>query len=309
MFHQYCTSDFASANWINYSDHHGNKGFSYDDYRWTGPLFFQALLGLCQLTNETIQNDLVVFRSSKYVTSVVQPEILFYSQTQSLIDVFISTTTDTFFQVFNMARYITDSNQIVSGVGSNFYAIAPSALSSTHPVQFFPSYYSDCSCSIRSWCNETTRVYDSDTDDILYVMPGLITGCTIVYSALYSNLKCFYNQSCIDESKTFMGSIYSLDVTALNSSAQSQYDPNSTVDAILAQLFVEKWNSGASFSSYYEQCRPLQCTFTYSGRNNIVYIVTTIIGLFGGLTKVLLVIIPSALKLVRRGKRPAEESE
>ncbi|CAF1247447.1 unnamed protein product [Didymodactylos carnosus] len=54
-------------------------------------------------------------------------------------------------------------------------------------------------------------------------------------------------------------------------------------------------------------CAPQECTYTYSGHNNVVYIVTTIIGLVGGLTKVLQVIIPPIVKFVRKEKRPKEE--
>ncbi|CAF1102361.1 unnamed protein product [Didymodactylos carnosus] len=70
---------------------------------------------------------------------------------------------------------------------------------------------------------------------------------------------------------------------------------------------VEEWNSNASFSSYYKQCAPQECTYTYSGHNNVVYIVTTIIGLVGGLTKVLQVIIPPTVEFVRKKKRPKQE--
>ncbi|CAF1580352.1 unnamed protein product, partial [Didymodactylos carnosus] len=54
-------------------------------------------------------------------------------------------------------------------------------------------------------------------------------------------------------------------------------------------------------------CAPQECTYTYSGHNNVVYIVTTVIGLIGGLTKVLQVIIPPIVEFVRKKKRPKQE--
>ncbi|CAF1130270.1 unnamed protein product [Didymodactylos carnosus] len=94
---------------------------------------------------------------------------------------------------------------------------------------------------------------------------------------------------------------------SMNSSAPSRYHINSTLNEIVSLLMVEEWNANASFSSYYKQCAPQECTYTYSGHNNVVYIVTTIIGLVGGLTKVLQVIIPPIVKFVRKTKRPKEE--
>ncbi|CAF1087905.1 unnamed protein product [Didymodactylos carnosus] len=90
-------------------------------------------------------------------------------------------------------------------------------------------------------------------------------------------------------------------------SAPSRYQLNSTLNDIVSLLMVEEWNANASFSSYYKQCTPQECTYTYFGHNNVVYIVSTITGLIGGLTKVLQIIIPPIVEFVRKKKRPKEE--
>ncbi|CAF1181194.1 unnamed protein product [Didymodactylos carnosus] len=310
-FHQYCTSDFVSENWINYSNSHGHVLFNTYDYRWTGPVFFQFLRGLCQLSHVMINDDLAVFNSSQYITATVQLKHLFNDQTQSLIDNFILTTTQTFLQSMNIVKYINDANLLVSGLGTNFYlGFSPRGKVFWNSTQFYSDFPgNNCSCFYSNDCLMPSAVYNGSVYNLteVFVMPGIELGCLISSSTIQSNLECFYNQSCIDISKTFMQSIYSLNVTAMNSSASSRYHPNSTLNEILALLMVEDWNSNASFPSYYKQCAPQECTYTYSAQNSVVYIATTIIGLLGGLTKVLQVIIPSIVKFVREKKRPIEE--
>ncbi|CAF1316599.1 unnamed protein product [Didymodactylos carnosus] len=54
-------------------------------------------------------------------------------------------------------------------------------------------------------------------------------------------------------------------------------------------------------------CNPSECSFSYSGKNTVIYIVTVLIGLCGGLIKVLQALISRVVNFVRRKKRPKEE--
>jgi hypothetical protein len=48
-------------------------------------------------------------------------------------------------------------------------------------------------------------------------------------------------------------------------------------------LFVETWQNTSSYSDYFSICAPLTCRYTYSQRNDANYILTTFLGLYGGL--------------------------
>jgi hypothetical protein len=53
---------------------------------------------------------------------------------------------------------------------------------------------------------------------------------------------------------------------------------------IINEIMVEQWNRSVSYGNFYQNCRPAYCSFTYQERNHIVYIITTVIGLVGGLS-------------------------
>jgi len=63
---------------------------------------------------------------------------------------------------------------------------------------------------------------------------------------------------------------------------------------------VEKWNLSTMYDEYYNECAPIECMYTEKSRNSVLYIVTTLIGLVGGLVTVLKMIAPLIVKLVRR---------
>ncbi|UJR34874.1 hypothetical protein I4U23_027652 [Adineta vaga] len=50
---------------------------------------------------------------------------------------------------------------------------------------------------------------------------------------------------------------------------------------------LDEWLFNVSFSSYYNICLPLSCTYQYEDRNHLFVSITTIISIFGGLSLVL----------------------
>jgi hypothetical protein len=70
---------------------------------------------------------------------------------------------------------------------------------------------------------------------------------------------------------------------------------------------IEQWNDQILFNSYFEQCNPAFCLYTYNTRQDLVDVFTTTIGLIGGLTTVLKIIIIPIMAFVAfiiRKKRP-----
>ena len=84
----------------------------------------------------------------------------------------------------------------------------------------------------------------------------------------------------------------------LNTSITSRFQTNSTVSQLLSKLMVENWNSSHSFEQYFYSCNPSECTYSYSARNDLVFIITTLISIVGGLIKSLKIIVPFIIKLV-----------
>jgi hypothetical protein len=63
---------------------------------------------------------------------------------------------------------------------------------------------------------------------------------------------------------------------------------------------IEQWNSETSYEDYFNECQPDQCSATYVHRGNVIYIITTMTGLIGGLTKVYLFVVPLFVELLSK---------
>lgn len=63
---------------------------------------------------------------------------------------------------------------------------------------------------------------------------------------------------------------------------------------------TEEWIINISHSQYFDQCQVSLCTYSVTSRFNLLYIITTLIALIGGLTKVLRILIPPIVKFIRR---------
>ncbi|CAF4968095.1 unnamed protein product, partial [Rotaria sp. Silwood1] len=89
-----------------------------------------------------------------------------------------------------------------------------------------------------------------------------------------------------------------LAITAMNSSVPSRFLPNDTISVMVSNLLIEEWQFNIDFDDYYAACAPATCTYTISGRLDIIYIVTSIVGLVGGLSSSLRIIIPFVAQLI-----------
>jgi hypothetical protein len=297
-FHQVCSSIFVTENWINYlTTAYGAIILYPSDFRWTGPSTFQGLSVFCDLINRTVSDSLTRFYSSQYVSASVIPLELFDLQAQSLVDQFILSTTNAFLLSLSMIRGTIQGNALLPGLLTNYKLIVSNDNKTTFSS---PNYYSGCNCATSPACIQLSAIYNYSTAITLFTVPGVYTGCYIIESLLQSTLECFYDQICINKLQSYTVSSSKMNVAALNSSLPSQYFTNSTIEDLIDQLMVEQWNSSKIYDGYYNVCQPAQCTYTHQTRNDIIYVVTTLIGLVGGLITVLKVVVPLLVKLVRR---------
>ena len=61
---------------------------------------------------------------------------------------------------------------------------------------------------------------------------------------------------------------------------------------------IEQWNNQTFYQDYFNQCQPEECSVTYVNRGNVPYIITTMTGLIGGLTKVYMFAVPLLVKII-----------
>ena len=86
--------------------------------------------------------------------------------------------------------------------------------------------------------------------------------------------------------------------TSSLSNSTSVYQVTTALQEILSNLMIEQWNNQTFYQDYFNQCQPNACTVTYVQRGNVPYIITTMTGLIGGLTKVYKFVVPLLIRLI-----------
>jgi hypothetical protein len=283
----------VTSNWFVYLTKY--KGIpDLGDFRITSTYAFQALAMFCDLINKTLSDSLIRFYSTEYISGSVTPLRLFQSQVQSFIDQFRSSTTNSFLLSLAMIRETTHNNALFSAIGTNYMILIYMRVTYLGPFS-----YDNCTCGTTSICTSLSVIYNDINSTDFFVVPGFYTGCYVIEALLQSNLECFYSQTCIKRLQDyFSSSNSSINVTALDSSLPSQYFPNSTIKQLLDNLMIEEWNESSMYDRYYNECQPTQCTYTIETKNAVIYIITTVIGVVGGLMTILKLVVPRLIKLI-----------
>ena len=301
--HQICSSEFITAGWIDYllrARRESTELWS-RDFRSTSFYTFRSLASLCQDADDTISNNLNRFYADQYVAMILTSPSLIKTQLQAQIDQFRLSIVGEFLSASRIIRGTIHGNAILSSHMTNALLRLNYAAGVIYVVQAM--YRTDCSCVANSWYSVRSRFFDGLTSNILFLVPGMYTGCFLVESLLQSTLECFYSDSCFDQLTDFISTTIMSNVTILSATASSRYLPTTTVGDIVDQLMLETWNWTMMYDKYYAECEPSECRYTMKTRNDIIYIVTTLIGLIGGLVTALKLVIPLLVALVRKKRR------
>jgi hypothetical protein len=112
---------------------------------------------------------------------------------------------------------------------------------------------------------------------------------------LQSDLRCFSDDLCLQQ---LMNSLYLSTNTSSLSYSTSIYLVTATLQEIVSNLMIEQWNNQTTYQDYFNECQPDECSATYVRRGNVLYIITTMAGLIGGLTKVYKFAVPLTVPIV-----------
>ena len=124
----------------------------------------------------------------------------------------------------------------------------------------------------------------SPSPSAVLIVPGFRVGCTPYYALVQSTLECLFNSTCINMTAQWISNLPpSLWPKPLNSSLRSIYPVNEEIKTIYDQMMTDTWKTTKDFSSYYAICAPMECTYTYIARFDLLYLITMLTGLFGGL--------------------------
>ncbi|UJR19396.1 hypothetical protein I4U23_022526 [Adineta vaga] len=272
-YHQLCSSDFVVNNslWIKlvYSgsdliDH------DYDDY-----------------PNDTFTNALSIFRSNTYISKRAESRQVVNTQMRAILDQFRLSIPRTFMRRLDFIRQMAQGNGLLSRISSNWY-ITPLQIDAFGTMAPRSYRTKDCSCGTSALCTSSATIDK-------WIIPGFLVGCYPLESLLQSTLECLYNLTCINRLKNIT-KFSNMTFRPLNSTLSSL---NVTVQSLVDVLMIDQWESNIIYENYYTICATLSCTYVTTEQVNTIYIVTTIIGLFGGLIIALKVIVPILVTIMQ----------
>ncbi|UJR34643.1 hypothetical protein I4U23_027420 [Adineta vaga] len=309
LFHEICLSQFVSDQWrIDLTKNMDTTLSTYDqqDYRRFLSAHLQFLQQLCHFSIKSENSSIEQFLSSLFVTNQLLSEKNFNNRLFSLIEQIESNAPAIFKQFLSFIRSINHGNAIISTYGSNYKYIVSTdtrgdifstrnGIATTEGI-----IYDKCSCGLYSNCTSQANFIDININSSkIFSLQGLKIGCTPSESFRSSTLECFYNQTCLNLIQQYTN--YPTKILPL-SRTMNQFSINMTINELLNQLFVEKWNRNTTvnYSSYYERCLPSSCSFTYTERFSILYTITVLLSFQGGLTIVLKWISPHIVRIVNK---------
>ena len=174
-----------------------------------------------------------------------------------------------------------------------------------HTKPFGGTKYQECICSVTVNCYSSAAFFDMFAEETesyfdLLVTPlasvaGFVVGCYALDALLQSTLECFFDATCLSTVLTYfpMSNITSTDVLNIS---ETQYSFDTTIETLVNNLFIEDWSSNISYSAYYLKCAPILCTYKLTKYSSILQILTTLLGVYGGLTIVLRMCVPHVVR-------------
>ncbi len=165
-FHQVCTSQFVSNSYLQelfllYNELDISQAAT-NAYTVQGTIFthFQALLILCNLAQDAVNDARQQFLDSSFVSATMLDFTLFDKETNSSLANFISTLPNSFTNSFQLIRSMTQANGLVSGYSTNWYPV-PYNLQQLATMYLHPQYYGDnnCNCATSSACTQPSTPF------------------------------------------------------------------------------------------------------------------------------------------------------
>ena len=222
------------------------------------------------------------------VLSSQMPNIdLFYLNTNSTLNDFKKSLSNNFIHNLQMFRGLTQGNGLVSVYATNGDLFLLQNLTADQTIYMKFQSYGECDCGLTASCVQNSIPY----------IPGYVIGCLPLESFLRSTFECLYDQICVDQMSSYVNSSY-FPKSLVN--FNSRFAKNTTISDIVEEMFIESWFNNVSYENFFEECQPNSCSYTITERYNVIYVITTLLGLYGGITILLKLIVPRVARQLHK---------
>jgi hypothetical protein len=270
---------------MTYLKKYDESQFNEFNFHKVARMQFQILAQLCKISKKMVNTSLSIFRDTDFITADVISHVEFNIRVKSIIEQLKMTTATEFMNVLRLIQVVNHGNQLATlrSLNWKFLRKYPAALDE---ILTLPQTYGaeNCSCGIQSNCSQSYNFhFPIPNQPPIQIPTGFRFGCMALDSVLQSSLICLYNKTCLTFMQTSM--YYSKPTSAEILTYSPLFPPNTTIETIVSQLFVSEWFENVSFDLYFNECAPQSCQYSYSMQYNPIYVATTLMGLFGGLTE------------------------
>ena len=298
-YHQVCSSEFVEQVWIDSIYIQKNvTTITSDDIRFFLSSFWQIIAALCRLIQQTITDALINFGRTNLVSPTAFTRQVIEAQAQATFDNSLEATKTQLTEMILVTESIMSANQLVSALGTNIYLQNLELPFWTMPY-LVTRKFENCTCLDMNGCPRSAFIINPTNEQV--DIPGLIIDCSITKGTLHSTLECYYNRECL----MLLHDDLANHVEQLSADVNRRFSTTSTVEFLVDNLMIDTYSLNTSFDSYYAECDPDYCYYKYSRRFETLFIVTTVIGVFGFLSLVIRLIAPLiAKKIVSRRNPP-----
>ena len=279
-FHQVCSSEFIEQVWIDLVFAESSRlSPSLDDFRLTLSFFWQSIADFCKISNRIWMDTMNSFGASHIFSSSAMSDPVIRAEAQAALNSRINSARVTLIRNLLAIRRTTSGNQIVSALATNFYLrYPPGVIYPWTSLKMSSRTFNDCSCLDFEGCPHPATFDDSKGNPIQ--VAGMIADCLIIDGTLASTLQCYYDQTCF----SLLHPSLSMKTRPLSDQSNRYLMTNSTIEMLLNNLMIDQMTTDIRSELYYSQCQPAYCAYSYAHRFDVLFILTTIIGIFGGLS-------------------------
>ncbi|CAF1327145.1 unnamed protein product, partial [Rotaria sordida] len=281
VYHQICSSGFIASAWWTLVANRGDTYALKDQPLLSA--YFRMIASFCRLANQTVTNAAHTFASKTFVSVEAITSKSFEIQVASSLNTFIQQTPLTFLHTLQFIRDAFRSNQL-QNMFMTTWEIAFTTAAENYIVATIPRSYNNGTCLCATSLSATCwRPLDFVLHQRTITLPGLVGGCLPVDGLRQSTMECLFDSTCLSMLSTLLNS--SMVPPSLNTSVVTRFPYLTTkLGTIIDELFVEEWINASNFSAYYQACSPRLCQVRFNEHNNAIYIITTLLGFYGGLT-------------------------
>ncbi|CAF3730830.1 unnamed protein product [Rotaria sp. Silwood1] len=304
QYHPICSSIYIQDQWIELLFNSNTSYFLPIDFRSLASNHFQLLATLCSFVQRMVHDAIDDFLLDTFLSPQVLSEVSLDQQSHAESSFLRISTANSIQRLLRLVRNLTQSNRLQTALSTAMINIL--YYDSSNTVTAFPwtdifnLYRMNCSCSFTTSCYLPAGfynlfAYDTARNGLWHNQPianvtGFRTGCYAIEGVLQSTLECLFNSQCLATIQILFPISPNVNIYPLNRN-QTRFSSMMTIEELANELFLETWPTVISFSNYYNHCRPYLCAYTFTQRN-ILYVVTKVLGIYGGLTTVLRFCVP-----------------